>query len=187
MKITTVISALFLLYFMTTSFRCQKCVSGTMSIGDSKTWLPLKGKTQLSFVDNSGSMTSFPLKVVDTTEAGLNDCGELLRYEYINTTLYLNPTFTDSIHFSLSSNGWLCMRASSNNNVNVSMCNVFGLAKEGSVAKKLTNYTVGSKTYPEAILLLSSPVYSNNIDSIIIANHIGIVAFTYSNSKYLLP
>ena len=187
MKTTIAILTLLFIYCVTSSFQCQKCGTGTLRIGDTKSWLPLKGRTQLSFVDNSGNLINFPLKVVDTTETALNDCGEPYRYEYINTTLYLNPTFTDSIHFSLASSGWLCMRAVSNNSPNVSMCNVFGQTKEGVVAKKFNYYSVGSRTYPEAILLLSSPAFSNNIDSIIIANHVRIVAFRYSNNRYFLP
>ena len=187
MKTTTLILILFLIYTVTSSFQCQKCATGIMRIGDTKSWLPLKGRTQLSFSDNSGSLAVFPLRVVDTTEAALNDCGGLYQFEYINTTLYLNQPLTDSIHFSLASSGWLCVTAVSNNIPNVSMCNIFGQTKEGMVAKKLNNYSVGSKTYPEAILLLSSPAFSNNIDSIVIANNAGIVAFRYSNRRFFLP
>lgn len=187
MKVNTAILTLLFVYCLTTSFQCQQCGTGTLKLDNTKTWFPLKGRTQLSFIDNSGGLTTFPLKVVDTTETALNDCGEPYRYEYINTTLYLNQASTDSIHFSLASSGWLCMRAWSNNTPNVSMCNVFGQTKEGVVAKKLFYHPVGSKTYPEAILLLSSPSLSNNIDSIIIANRVGIVAFKYGSNRYFLP
>lgn len=186
MKTNTAILTLLFIYCVTSSFQCQKCGTGTLRIGDTKTWLPLKGRTQLSFVDNSGSLTNFPLKVVDTTETALNDCGEPYRYEYINATIYLNPTFTDSIHFSLASSGWLCMSAVSNGNPNLGMCNVFGLTKEGKAAKRFSNYTVGSKTYPEAILLLGNPAVSDNIDSVIIAKHSGIVGFRYATKNYVL-
>ena len=186
MKINTAILTLLFIYCLTSSFQCKKCGTATLKLDNTKTWLPLKGKTQLKFVDNTGNLTDFQLRVVDTTETALNDCGEPYRYEYINATLYLNPSLTDSIHFSLASSGWLCMSAWSNNNPNVSMCNVFGQTKEARVAKRFSNYPVGARTYQEVILLLSIPGYSDNIDSIIIANHAGVVGFKYATKNYVL-
>ncbi len=186
MKINVAILFLLFLFCLTTSFQCQKCRTGTLKLNDTKTWLPLKGKTHLSFVDNTGSLTDFTLRVVDTTETALNDCGEPYRYEYIHVTLYLNQGLTDSIHFSLASGGWLCMRAWSNNNPNINMCNVFGQIKEGKIAKKLTNYSAGSRTYPEAIMLLTNPGFADNIDSVIIANQAGIIGFKYATKKHVL-
>ena len=186
MKTNLMILTSLFAFILTSSFQCQKCGTGTLSLDDTKSWLPLKGKTQLAFFDNLGSLTNFPLKVIDTTETSLNDCGAPFRYEYIKATLYLNQTSTDSIHFSLASSGWLCMQAWSNNNPNVSMCNVFGQTKEAVVAKKLSNYPVGNRTYSEVILLLSSPALTNNIDSIFIANRTGIVGFKYANKTYTL-
>ena len=186
MKKTTLLLTMLLFFFIITAFQCNDCRSGTASIGRTRSWFPLKGKTQLSFRDNTASVTNFKLNVTDTTETSLNECGTPIKYEYIVTTLYLDQNSTDSIYFSLSSGGWLCMRARSNDSVNVSMCNVFGQTAEARVAKKLTNYTAGTKTYPEAILLLSDPLYNKNIDSIIIANQAGIVGFNYANKKYTL-
>ena len=79
------------------------------------------------------------------------------------------------------------MSAWSNGNPAIVMCNVFGQTKEGAIAKKLNNYRVGSRTYAEAILLLSNPGYSNNIDSVVIANKAGIVGFRYAGNTYTLP
>ncbi len=157
-----------------------------MRLDDTKSWLPLKGRTQLSFLDNTGSVRTFNLRVVDTTETAFNECGNSYKYEYINATLYLNQSMTDSIHFSLGSGSWLCMRTMSNNSPNIAMCNVFGQTKQGVIAKRLSNYPVGTRTYQEVILLLHSPVYSDNIDSVFIANHVGIVGFKYSGNKYSL-
>lgn len=153
---------------------------------NTRSWLPLKGKTQLRFIDNSNTSVNFQLKVVDTTETATNDCGDLYKYEYIKASLYLNQNQTDLIHFSLASGGWLCMSAESNNTQNLSMCNVFGQTKEGAVAVRKSNYKVGGRTYSEAIVLLSSPAYSNNIDSVVIANNVGIVGFKYGNTTYAL-
>ncbi|MFI5188354.1 MAG: hypothetical protein ACHQF0_16605 [Chitinophagales bacterium] len=143
--------------------------------------------TQLSFLDSIGNVTNFKLRVIDTTEIAVNqECGTSYKYEYITTSLYLDQNMNDSIHFSLSSGGWLCMNAASNNNPNILMCNVFGLAKEGVIAKKLSNYPVGSRNYREVILLLHNLGFSDNIDSVFIANDVGIVGFEYSNKKYTL-
>jgi hypothetical protein len=78
------------------------------------------------------------------------------------------------------------MRAISDNNPNISMCNVFGQSKEGVIAKKLSNYLIGNRTYQEVIVLLHNQGYSDNIDSIFIANHVGIVGFKYTNKTYSL-
>jgi hypothetical protein len=93
---------------------------------------------------------------------------------------------SDSIYFSLTSGGWLCMRAMSGNIPNMNMCNVFGQTKEGVVAKKLSNQSIGNRTYQEVILLFHGPGLSDNIDSIFIANNIGIVGFKYANKVYAL-
>ncbi len=186
MKINVIILTFLFAVCLTSSFQCQKCGTGTLRLDGTKSWLPLKGKTQLTFLDDGGVLTNFQLKVIDTTETALNDCEEAFRYEYIRVTLYLNQALTDSIHFSLASSGWLCMQAWSNNNPNVSMCNVFGQTKEARVAKRLSNFPVGNRTYAEAILLLSSPALTNNIDSIVIANGTGIVGFKYANKIYAL-
>lgn len=186
MNVNALIVTFLVVGCLTTSFQCQKCGTGTLRLDHTKTWFPLKGRTALTFLDNTGTITSFPLRVVDTTETASNDCGEPFNYEYIHATLYLNQGLTDSIHFSLASSGWLCITAISNGEPNVSMCNVFGQTREGRVAQKLTNYTVGNRTYAETIVMLSSPALNDNIDSIFIANHEGIVGFSYGDRKYAL-
>src|SRR5665213_1981832 len=107
-------------YLLTTSsllifYGCYPCPSGDLHLDSTKEWFPLKGQTSLNFLDSAGNMTTFSLKVIDTTETAVNqNCGTTYTYDYINTTLYLNLAMTDSIFFTLSSGGWLCMRAYSN-------------------------------------------------------------------------
>jgi hypothetical protein len=177
---------LFTFFCFICSFQCNNCKLKHLKLDATKSWLPLKGKNQLVFTDNLGNLNSFSLKVIDTTETAYNDCGEPYKYEYIKTTLYLNNTNTDSIHFSLSSGGWLCMNAVSNSMANVSMCNVFGQTREGRVAKRLNSIMLGNKIYNDVILLLSSPALNNNIDSIYIANNKGYIGFKYGNKNYTL-
>jgi hypothetical protein len=132
-------------------------------------------------------MTTFSLKVIDTTETAVNqNCGTTYTYDYINTTLYLNQTMTDSIFFTLLSGGWLCMQAYSNNNPNMTICNIFGEAKDGIIAKRLGRYSLGNKTYDDAILIFHNQGYSDTIDSVYIADHAGIVGFNYYGKNYTL-
>ncbi len=187
MKTKFTILILLFVHFLTTSFQCNKCRTGDLHLDATRSWLPLKGKTELAFLDNTGTLTNFKLHVVDTTEITVNhECGTSYKYDYITTSIYLNSSLRDSIYFSLSSGGWLCMRATSGNNPNIAMCNVFGQTKEGIIAKRFSNQAVGSRNYKEVILLLHNPGYSDNIDSVFIANNVGIVGFKYTNKKYTL-
>jgi hypothetical protein len=172
---------------MIISFQCHKCKPANLYLDETRSWLPLKGQTQLTFLDDNGNPAIFKLHVVDTTEIAIDpDCGTPVSYQYITTSLYLNPTMTDSIFFSLSSGGWLCMRAMTGNIPNISMCNVFGQTKEAINAKKLSDYLVGTRRYHELILLLHNPSLANNIDSIFLANNVGIVGLKYLNNHYSL-
>ena len=188
MKIKLTFIIVLFVFCLTTSFQCNKLKCRTRDLNlDGRSWLPPKGIPHLTFVDNSGSLTNFKLQVVDTTWVAISqECGNSFSYDYLTTTLYLDPTMSDSIYFSLTYGGWLCMRAVSSNNPNIWMCNVFGQTKEGAVAKKLSNQLIGNKTYQEVILLLHSPGLSDNIDSLFIANNVGIVGFKYANKVYAL-
>jgi hypothetical protein len=186
MRINTLTITLFALFCLTASFQCNKCRTGDLKLDNTRSWFPLKGKTSLPFFDNTGFLTNFNLLVKDTSEVFFNDCGEPYNAESLKTTLYLNTTKTDSIHFSLNSNGWLCMYATSGNNPDMGMCNVFGQTKAGIVAKRFYNLPVGARSYQEVILLLHSPGLPGNIDSVFIANNVGIVGFNYSTKKFTL-
>jgi len=186
MKSKRITFSLLFLYCLTTSLQCDNCSIRALRLDATKSWLPLKGKTQLSFLDNAGTVSIFRLSVVDTTEIATNDCGEAYQYEYITTALYLNQPVTDSIRFILASGGWMCASAVTGSNPNFSMCNVFGQAKEGTIAQRLNNHRIGNTTYKKVILLRHNPGFSNSIDSVYIANQFGIVGFNYFNTKYSL-
>ena len=188
MKIKLTILFVLFVYCLITSFQCKKyrCIARNLHL-EGRSWLPPKGTSQLTFVDNLGSLTTFKLQVVDTTIMAISqECENPFSYDYLTTSLYLNPTMSDSIYFSLTSGGWLCMRAMSGNIPNMNMCNVFGQTKEGVVAKKLSNQSIGNRTYQEVILLFHGPGLSDNIDSIFIANNVGTVGFKYANKVYAL-
>jgi hypothetical protein len=186
MRINKLTITLFVLFFLTASFQCNKCRTSDIKLDNTRSWFPLKGKTSLPFFDNTGFLTNFNLLVKDTSEVVFNDCGASYNAEYLKTTLYLNTTKTDSIHFSLSPGGWLCMYVTSGNNPDMSMCNVFGQTQAGIVAKRFYNFTVGVRSYQEVILLNHSPGLAGNIDSVFIANNVGIVGFNYSAKKFTL-
>lgn len=166
---------------------CNPCHKGNLHLNSTKNWFPLKNQTRLDFLDGAGNMTTFSLKVIDTTETTINqNCGTTYSYDFINTTLYLNQAMTDSIFFTLGSAGWLCMQAYSNNNPNMTICNIFGEAKDGIIAKSLSHYSIGNKTYDDAILIFHNQGYSDSIDSVYIADHAGIVGFNYYGKNYTL-
>lgn len=187
MNSKTVIIFLIFTYILNLSFECKTCRNRNLYLDDTKSWFPIKGKTQLTFIDNLGNSTVFKLHVVDTTATAIDqECGAITNYQYINSSLYLNSNKTDSIYFTLGSSAWLCVRAYSNNNPNITMCDVFGQTKEGIIAKRLSNYHLRNKIYPEVILLIHNQGYSDNIDSVFIANKVGIIGLNYFNKKYVL-
>ncbi len=186
MKTSILLITLILLYCLTTSLQCSNCSTKGLNLGSARSWFPLKGKTQLTFVDSLNNPHILNLKVIDTTETAANDCGDYYPFQYISTALYLNGSKTDSIYFLLGSSDWLCMQAFSNNNPNIVMCNVFGQTKEGLIAKRLNDYTIGNHRYNDVVLTIHNQGYSDNIDSVFIANNAGIVGFKYAGKKYTL-
>lgn len=177
--------SLLLLCFLFTAFQCGDCETSDAYLDGSRSWLPLKGKTHLSFLDSSGKTTDFGLKVVDTTQVIVNHyCNTSSVQEYILASLYLNAEKTDSLYFSLSPQAWMCMRGTTHDTTNIFACNAF---KESSASKRFTHYTVGNRNYEEVFLLKSTPGYMNKIDSVFMANNVGIVGFTYAGEKYALP
>jgi hypothetical protein len=79
---------------MISAFQCNKCKTGTYRLDATKSWFPLKGRTQLPFVDGSGTVTNFNIRVVDTLVAVQIDCATSYNIEYIETTLYLNSAIS---------------------------------------------------------------------------------------------
>jgi len=53
-------------------YSCGKCHSGGHLHLQSRTWLPVKGKSKLTFVDSTNHVTTFAFKGVDTTGTGRN-------------------------------------------------------------------------------------------------------------------
>lgn len=181
------ISLLFI-FILTASFQCQeKCVPGEFRLDHSKSWLPLKGTTQLAFTDETNNPANFDLLVRDSVETENLYCGALRIYESINVILYLDTlNKNELIVFRLNPPNTLSADAYSATLPSFIVRNVFNSASQGIIAKRFNNYTVGTKTYAEVILLLQNPKTSCPTDSILLANHTGIVGFNHYAKKYRL-
>jgi len=186
MRIQVIIIALMFIYLSTTSFQCSKCHVKDMYIDGSRSWLPQRGTLQLPFVDDAGNVINFIARGVDTTVVNTTDCSDTYNYEYITNALYLNAARTDSIYFSLLNRGVLEGTASSNNTYCFSMFDIFGKAREGVQAKNLFNCTAGNKTYKQGIMVFRNEYFAGELDSVILANNAGIVAFKYYGRHYSL-
>jgi len=186
MKIKIIIIVILFIYLFTTSFQCSKCHMKGMYIDESRSWLPQRGTSQLPFVDNAGNITNFTARGRDTTVVNTTECGDTYNYEYITNVLYLNAARTDSIYFSLFNRGNLEGTASSNNTYCFSMFDIFGKAREGVQAKILFNCTAGNKTYKQGVMVFRNEYFAGELDSVILANNAGIVAFKYYGKHYSL-
>jgi hypothetical protein len=76
------------------------------------------------------------------------------------------------------------MRGLTNNSTNIFVCNAF---EDSRASKRFINYTVGNRNYKEVFLMWSIPGNPNKIDSVFLANEVGIVGFNYGGKKYFLP
>jgi len=157
-----------------------------MYIDESRSWLPRRGTSQVPFVEDAGNITNFIARGVDTTVVNTTDCSDTYNYEYIINALYLNTARTDSIYFSLFNKANLEGTASSNNTYCFSMFDIFGKSREGIQAKTLFHFTVGNKTYEQGILVFRNEYFTGELDSVILANNAGIVAFKYYGKHYSL-
>jgi len=155
-------------------------------IDGSRSWLPQRGTSQLPFVDDAGNITNFIAQGIDTTVVNTTECGDTYNYEYIKNVIYLNATHTDSIYFSLFNRANLEGTASSNNTYCFSMFDIFGKAREGVQAKNLFLFTVGNRTYKQGILVFRNEYFAGQLDSVILANNAGVVAFKYYGKHYSL-
>lgn len=181
----TLICLLFILISITI-FKCGKCPGGGHLHLKSTSWLPVKGKSQLTFVDSANNTSIFPFKGVDTTGTGRNRCGNTFLIDYITATLYLDSSAQDSIYFSLSTGSWLCLQARSNNNFNMGYCNIFDKSSGDTLVKRLSNFRIGNNSYSDVLLIVHNPGTPDTIDSIFLANNTGLVGFKYYGKHYAL-
>lgn len=150
MKYTSSILLLFI-FIITGSFKCNECLTRHTTLDGSHSWLPVRGISCLVFTNESANTQVFSLRSADTTFYYDNDCGGIYSQEKIEATLYLNSSRTDSLHFNLSGKAFLCVFAGSNGVASMAMCDVFRQADRGFNARRLSDYSVGGRTYRDVI------------------------------------
>lgn len=168
---------------------CAKCTRGDYHLDSSRRWLPLKGKTQLTFLNKTGQPQNFQMHVIDTLQSYTDSaCGLLHKVEYIQVSLYLNTQKTDSIFIQLSPPSSLFIRASTGTNFNIGIGGFLNgyAGSHGNFKDRLYNFNNGNKTYNEVLLINHAEGSSDSIDSLLLANGTGIIGFNYFNEKYIL-
>ncbi|HTM94099.1 MAG TPA: hypothetical protein VL095_16880 [Flavisolibacter sp.] len=186
MRIVHYCLLLAVLFLLGTSFQCTKCQKGERLLEGTRPWLPLKGKTQLTFSDEAGVESIFKIKVVDTIQTYSNvECSAQYRSERIETVLYLNAAGTDSIFVQLGPPNSVCLHAASGDTLYMSTCRFFNAPASLAVVP-LTNYDIAGRTYPDVRVFLANEGNNKSTDSIVLAKGFGIAAFKYKNRNYRL-
>jgi hypothetical protein len=168
---------------------CVKCRKGDLHLDDSRSWLPLKGKTQLTFLNATSQPQNFQVHVIDTLQSYADSvCNLLHKVEYIQVSLYLNTQKTDSIFIQLAPPSSLSIRAFTGTSFNIGIGGFLtGYAgSHGNFQDRLHNFNNGNKTYGEVLLIKHAEGSSDSIDSLFLANGAGIIGFNYFNKKYIL-
>lgn len=168
---------------------CAKCQKGDQHLDNSRSWLSLKGKTQLTFLNEAGQPKNFQVHVIDTLQSYTDSvCNLSHKVEYIQVSLYLNAQKNDSIFIQLSPPSSLFIRASSDTSFNIDIGGFLtGYAgSHGNFQDRLHNFNNGYRTYGEVLLIKHAEGFSDTIDSLYLANGTGIIGFNYFNKKYIL-
>jgi hypothetical protein len=189
MRTSNLILFLFLIFAIVTFISCVKCRKGDMRLDESRSWLPLKGKTELTFLNRNAQSKSFALHVIDTLQIFTDStCNMQHKVEYIQVSLYLNSQRTDSIFIQLSPPSSLFVRAFTDTSFNMGIGGFltgYG-GSHGNFKDRLYNYNNGNKIYQEALLIKHAEGSSDSIDSLLLARNAGIIGFNYLGEKYIL-
>lgn len=183
LQLTFIIAAILI---FNSSFQCNKCVDIPDSLIDnSRQWLPLKGKTQLTFVNSNGLAKIFKLFVVDTIQTQTSCTGKPYKYESIAGRLSLDTLEKDFIAFAIHPTNNLCIQCITDRSNEVNGCNILTKPVFNGTATNLTNFRLRLNLYPEVILLKSS-LANPIMDSVVVAKNFGIVGFKYNGDSYVL-
>jgi len=189
MKTSSLVLFLLFLFTTLTSVQCEKCKKGDRKLDESRIWLPLKGKSELTFLDTSKQSKNFALHVIDTLQVYTDSmCNLMHKVEYIQVSLYLNTQKTDSIFIQLSPPSSLFVRASTDTSFNMAISGFLtGYAgSHGNFQNRLYDYNNGNRIYNEVLLINHAEGYSDSIDSLLLAKGAGIIGFNYLGQKYIL-
>lgn len=185
---------LFLILTIHESFQCNECVDRpSTKLDDSRNWFPLKGKTAIDYVSSNGTIRTFPVRVVDTTNT-YEQCvsrGTYFSTEKIDVYLTLDTTLGtyNYIYFGLGNVYDLYVQGTSDTTFPYPYFdrwfNVFSRAGKDMYVIAQNNYRLNNTTYPRVIILKSA--YLNPmLDSIILARNYGIAGFKYKGVRYAL-
>ena len=185
---------LLLLFIFNSSWQCQECIDRpSTKLDDSRNWFPLKGKTAIDFVSSNGTIRTFPVRVVDTTNT-YEQCvstGTYYSKEKIDVHLTLDTTSGSYqyIGFYLGNVYDLYVQGTYDSTAPYPnydrWFNVFSRAGNDMYVIALNNYRLNNTTYPRVIILKSA--YLNPLlDSIILARNYGIAGFKYKGVRYAL-
>lgn len=168
------------------SFQCNKCVDiPDALIDNSRQWLPLKGKTQLTFINSNGLAKVFKLIVVDTVKTETSCTNKPYKYESIRGRLVLDTLDKDFIAFAIHPPNNLCIQCMTDRSNEVNGCNILTKPVFNGTAINLTNFRLRSSIYQEVILLKSS-LANPIMDSVVVAKNFGIVGFKYNGESYMI-
>jgi hypothetical protein len=124
MKLPLILVTL-IIVIINSSFQCNKCVDISDSLIDNtRQWLPLKGKTQLTFLNSNGASKTFRLLLVDTIQVKTSCTGNTFKDESIGGKLSLDSLDKDFIYFAIHPPNNLCIRCITDRSNEVSGCNI---------------------------------------------------------------
>lgn len=186
MSIMRVQIVLLLVFFIVSSFQCDKCIEKDRFIGEDRIWIPLEGFRQVPFLDEAGNEVKFDMNVTDTIGTFNNeDCSATFRSQSAELVLYLDVNRTDSISVLLGPASSICMLGTSGNILYMSTCR-FLSTQTGRSMIHLEDYKVGARIYRHVRLFLANEGNDKSLDSVFLARSSGVVGFKYKNTNYVL-
>jgi hypothetical protein len=185
MKPLYLLLVLVMAYTLISAMTCCKPVDGILMLEDAnRPWLPVQGRSSVTFHDEGGIPHTFALREVDTLETFTDKCGNAYEMEYVKASLQLDANRRDSLmlmlsgpYYSLTVRGSLGAYLYANN--------LFNYRRAG-VLEPLTNLVLGGNTYPEWVLVIGDRHHKSIIDSVYVAKGAGLVGFSYLGRKYAL-
>lgn len=186
------IPILIVIFLLNSSLSCETCYEyPNTKLGDTRNWLPIKGRTSLQFVTDNGSIRSFPIIETDTIlkEPYCKKSGyynyEFLKFELILDTMlsssrlvkisvllkYENEMTIDTYEDTLGGALWYKV--------------LTNLGRYRGVTQ-INNFQLNNRIYSTGILFNT---FKNElvIDSIYLAKNFGIAGFKYKKVWYYLP
>ena len=178
--------ALALAYILSSAMTCCKPVDGILELDDgNRPWLPVQGRTSITFRDEGGTPHNFALREVDTLETFTDKCGNAYEMEYVKASLQLDVNRRDSLVLMLSGPRYSSLTVRGASVIYLYTGDLLHYTRPGLLDPP-TNLLLGGNTYPEWILVRAERQHRSIIDSVYVAKGAGLVGFTYLGRKYTL-